>query len=216
MGLYFSKVLVRARDKRSVRLGEKARDIPWKLYMPVSLTITGNKTMGTVLTLRGPPGEKGKPGARGKRGKAGPRGLKGDNGDIGLKGDAGMIGRTGEKGQKGNKGHQGSKGERGGTVAVPKIIAAPVNQTVLSPGQATFTCEATGSPKPQVALVPKGKVKDSRYETFDEGTLSIRNVMLTDKGAIECIAKNALGEERRTAYLFVNGKSFGYLVGGQR
>ncbi len=208
--------MVKRRDKRAVGQNGKAKNIPLKLYVPVSLTVTENKTLGAIITLRGPPGqkgqsgEKGSSGSRGGRGKAGPQGVKGDKGDFGPKGDIGPIGRTGAKGQKGEKGDRGLKGKEGGKVAVPKIVVPPADQIVLSPGRANFTCEATGSPKPEVTLMPQGKKKDGRYETFGEGTLSIKNVTFADRGVIECVAKSVLGEDRSTAHLIVNGKSSSY------
>ncbi len=201
--------MIKTREKRSIGQSEKASKIPLKLYLPVSLTTTDNKTLGAILTLRGPPGEKGQSGARGRRGKSGPRGIKGDKGDNGLKGDIGPVGasgRTGAKGQKGAKGVAGLKGSKGDQVEVPKINAPPANQTVLLPGHATFTCEASGNPKPEISLIPKGKNKDSRYETFGEGTLSINNVKFADRGVIECVAKSVLGEDRKSANLIVNGE----------
>ncbi len=221
-------MLVKTRDKRAVGQNGKAKNVPLKVYVPVSLTVTENKTLGAIITLRGPPGqkgqsgekgqpgqkgqsgEKGSSGSRGGRGKAGPQGIKGDKGDFGPKGDIGPIGRTGAKGRKGEKGDRGLKGKEGGKVAVPKIVVPPADQIVLSPGLATFTCEATGSPKPEITLMPQGKKKDDRYETFGEGTLSIKNVTFADRGAIECVAKSVLGEDRSTAHLIVNSKSFSH------
>ncbi len=202
---YFSTVLAKARDKRSAGQNEKSKKIPSKLclpYVPVNLAITENKNLGTILTLRGPPGEKGQSGARGRRGKAGPRGFKGERGEIGMKGDFGPRGHSGVKGEKGEKGNCCA------TIAGPKIIVPPANQTVLSPGDATFTCEATGNPKPEISLIPIDKRKNSRYKTFGEGNLSINNVTFEDRGVIECVAKSILGEDRRAAHLIVNGTLF--------
>ncbi len=120
----------------------------------------------------------------------------------------GPLGRNGAKGQKGAKGDAGLKGSKGDQVKVPKIITPPADQTVLSPGRATFTCEAIGNPKPEISLILKGKKNDSRYETVGEGNLSIDNVTFADRGLIECVVKSVLGEDRKTANLIVNGKFF--------
>eukprot|EP00794_Sanderia_malayensis_P015311 gene15311-16888_t len=240
--LHLNEVLAipKKRSKRSFGPNKESRQKPWKIHGPVSLVVSGNRTACTIITIAGPPGErgqcgergrpgergpsgeKGQSGPRGRPGKAGPRGIKGEKGDAGKTGQRGALGQKGAKGEgrkgnagpvgprgrQGQKGQKGARGERGISVAAPKITVAPVSVTVLSTGRATFTCRATGNPKPTVSLVPKGKKMDGRYETAGEGNLAIKNVMLTDRGAIECVAKSVLGEDRKTAYLNVKSSKF--------
>ncbi len=122
---------------------------------------------------------------------------------MGRKGDAGSIGPRGSQGKKGEKGNQGPRGLKGASIEAPRITVRPMDQTVTSTGFASFTCEATGNPKPKVSLEPKEKKMDSRYKTNGNGTLTITDVMLKDRGAIECIAKSVIGEDSSTAHLSV-------------
>ena len=160
------------------------------------------------VKMRGPPGPKGVPGSRGKRGKAGPRGLKGSKGDpgrtgpIGPKGLRGPVGPQGVTGDRGERGLQGLKGE---SLAAPKIIVPPKDLTVTVSQTATFTCEATGNPRPQISLVLKNKKIDGRFKKIGEGLTEIRNVKYEDRGQISCTAKSILGQEEKIATLEVQG-----------
>ena len=160
------------------------------------------------VKIRGPPGPKGVPGSRGKRGKAGPRGLKGSKGDPGRTGPTGpkgLRGPEGPQGVKGDRGERGPQGLKGESLAAPKIIVAPKDLTVTASQTATFTCEATGNPRPQISLVFKNKKIDERFKKIGEGLIEIRNVKYEDRGQISCIAKSILGQEEKIATLEVQG-----------
>ena len=227
----------RARKRRSLDLW-RMTGIPNRIF---------NGTMFVPVLLRGAPGPKGPPGKegpqgpqgpqghtgpkgnkgeRGRRGKPGPigiHGIKGDPGRIGMPGSRGADGKVGAKGEKGDRGDRGLTGIKGESVAVPKITVPPSDQTVVSPGTATFSCEATGNPKPTVTILPKGKKMDERYKDIGEGMLEISNVTSQDHGEIECTAKSVIGEDRKKADLKVlgeygksSGQKFPRQVGHQR
>eukprot|EP00794_Sanderia_malayensis_P014384 gene14384-15883_t len=197
------------RRRRSLlHQAENATSNSWKVYLPVTILSDGKHNSPKIIGLRGPPGEKGSNGRRGPRGKAGPRGYKGNKGDPGVRGPRGPVGDRGDKGPKGHPGRKGEKGQKGRSVAAPKIITPPANQTVLSSGYATFTCEAMGNPEPEVILQLKGKNWiNKRYERIAKGMLAINDVQLADRGIVECIAKSIIGEDRRLAHLTVNVKA---------
>lgn len=147
-------------------------------------------------------GTRGSPGPRGKPGPMGPKGAKGDRGMIG---STGVKGEQGGFGQKGAKGEMGSKGAKGDSIAVPRIVVSPEDQTVLENNVATFVCEAVGNPIPMVKFVRKNKTMDERYKRIGEGMLEIANVTKDDEGDIICIAKSVLGEDKRKVKLGVLG-----------
>ena len=147
-------------------------------------------------------GTKGPPGPRGKPGPIGPKGAKGDQGMIGSKGVKGDLGGFGQKGAKGDV---GSKGAKGDSIALPRIVVAPINQTVLENNVATFICEAVGNPIPSVKFIRNNKTMDERYKRIGEGMLQIVNVTTKDEGEIICIAKSVLGEDKRKVKLSLLG-----------
>ena len=180
------------------------------MFVPVLLRgAPGPKGPPGKMGPQGHTGPKGKEGKRGRRGKPGPigiHGIKGDPGSIGMPGPRGTEGKVGAKGQKGDRGERGLTGRKGESVAVPKITVPPSDQTVVSPGTATFSCEATGNPKPIVTILPKGKRMDKRYKDIGEGMLEVLNVTFQDHGEIECVAKSVIGEDRNKANLKVLGE----------
>ena len=199
--------ILKTRQRRSIDL--------WKIAGTSKHTL--NETMLVNVLLRGSPGPRGPPGkvgAKGKKGsvgKSGPMGIKGAKGDpgkLGMPGPRGADGRIGIKGQKGNRGERGLTGIKGESVAVPKITVPPSDQTVVSPGTATFHCEATGNPKPIVTIQPKVKHMDKRYKEIGEGMLQVSNVIFQDQGEIECVARSVIGEDRKRADLKVLGEYY--------
>ena len=138
----------------------------------------------------------------------GMKGTKGDPGQIGMPGPRGIDGKIGAKGEKGDRGERGLTGMKGESVAVPKITVPPSDQTIVSPGTATFSCEANGNPKPIVTIQPKGKQMDNRYKEIGEGILQVTNATFQDQGEIECVAKSVIGEDRRRADLKVLGEYY--------
>ena len=183
------------------------------------ITRLPNGSLILPTCLRGPqgpmglPGPSGTPGQKGRRGKAGPMGYKGSKGDsgmTGLKGSKGDKGDRGSHGRDGGRGPQGIKGQKGESIAVPKIIVPPNNQTAIAGNIATFTCEATGNPVPEISLMPtRKKLIDGRYKWVGDGMLMIENLKSTDEGRIKCAAKSVIGEDSMIATLKVNGE---YLV----
>ena len=169
-----------------------------------------NSSVVIPVHMRGPPGPKGPPGSRGIRGKAGPRGLQGMKGDPGVSGPNGPRGPKGSmglKGMKGDKGDTGQKGNKGQSIELPHITVPPRDQTVISSGTATFTCEASGHPRPKISLVATRNQKvDERFKVIGEGMLEIRNVSYSDRGQISCIAKSLLGETEKNVTLEVQGR----------
>ena len=145
-------------------------------------------------------------GERGIRGKAGPKGSKGDKGDIGLPGRQGAGGKPGQKGQKGDVGPPGPPGL---SVEKPKIISKPNNKTIKEGMVITFTCEASGYPKPEMKWLMKGQEingKDARVKLIASIGLQINEVKETDSGTVTCMAENFLGKANATAELNVLGK----------
>eukprot|EP00112_Aurelia_sp_Birch-Aquarium-sp1_P006373 Seg1704.11 transcript_id=Seg1704.11/GoldUCD/mRNA.D3Y31 product=Otolin-1 protein_id=Seg1704.11/GoldUCD/D3Y31 len=207
--------MVKRRNRRSISQETKL----WRLTSVVDRILNGSAVIPVYIS--GPPGPKGqpgntgqsgptgKPGTRGQRGKAGPRGRTGIKGDPGLAGPMGPKGSTGLsgiKGTKGDRGERGIQGSKGESFAAPKIIVPPRNQTITASRTASFTCGATGNPKPEISLDFKGKKFDGRFKKIGEGMIEISNVKLEDQGQISCLAKSILGQDERTANLMVQGK----------
>ena len=169
-----------------------------------------NTSLVVPVYLRGKPGPKGPagavglPGYRGKPGPIGPRGLKGDQGTSGPTGPQGSKGDPGLKGRSGEKGQKGVKGD---SVSVPKITTHPQSQAVLKSDSATFTCAATGNPKPVIQLARLNGTMDTRYKKIGNGMLEIENVRPEDEGKLTCVAKSVLGKDVSTAMLEVLGKT---------
>lgn len=167
------------------------------------------------LREAGPPGPKGSQGERGKRGKSGPVGPKGSKGDTGAMGPGGPSGPKGDSGiagPKGQKGEPGARGQKGQSVASPKITTPLQNQTPLEGDTATFMCNASGNPRPDVEITPIDGRKSERYKEVAEGMLEIVDVRYNDSGLFQCKAKSALGEVTRTAALDVLGKNCAFVL----
>ena len=139
-------------------------------------------------------------GMRGRRGKPGPRGLKGDKGEKGLSGIRGPQGIRGEQGQKGEPGPPGRSIEK------PKITSRPSNLTVKKGTSATFYCQATGYPIPELKWSLNGKAageKGNRIKVIQNTGLEISAVKESDGGEVTCVAENILGRESSNASLNV-------------
>ena len=133
---------------------------------------------------------------------------KGDNGRINaacVKGDKGEPGPPGPPGSRGAKGERGRKGENGTSVAVPKILVALEDQTIVAKRSAKFVCLASGYPVPEIQFHMHNRTMDERYKRHGEGVLVIRSVKYEDEGDITCTAKSILGEDSSTATLTVHG-----------
>ena len=155
----------------------------------------------------GPAGVKGNKGGEGRIGKSGPMGPKGERGFRGQPGVKGDIGVQGAIGSQGIKGIKGQKGVPGRSIEKPRILSSPLRQTVLENGKATFTCESTGNPEPQIKWHFHGRqVDNERYSYPTEEGLMIERVKFKDKGKITCISRNILGEVNATTELVVLGE----------
>ncbi|XP_062830274.1 receptor-type tyrosine-protein phosphatase delta isoform X32 [Anolis carolinensis] len=83
----------------------------------------------------------------------------------------------------------------------PKFTRAPVDQTGVSGGVASFICQATGDPRPKIVWNKKGKkVSNQRFEVieFDDGSGSVLRIQPLrtprDEAIYECVASNSVGE----------------------
>ncbi|XP_074859788.1 immunoglobulin superfamily member 10 isoform X2 [Carettochelys insculpta] len=96
-------------------------------------------------------------------------------------------------------------------LAKPRIVGGKLAAfTVLANSDAFIPCEATGNPLPTIhwTKVSSGtdasKIKrDNRFEVFANGTLSIQNVNIQDRGQYLCIAANQHGSDRLLVTLSV-------------
>ncbi|XP_028833167.1 receptor-type tyrosine-protein phosphatase S isoform X6 [Denticeps clupeoides] len=95
-------------------------------------------------------------------------------------------------------------------LAAPKFIKIPTDQTGVSGGVASFVCQASGDPKPEVNWNKKGKkVNSQRIETikFDEGAGAVLRIQPLraprDENLYECVARNSEGEIAVTSKLLI-------------
>ncbi|KYO33974.1 hypothetical protein Y1Q_0024577 [Alligator mississippiensis] len=96
-------------------------------------------------------------------------------------------------------------------VEKPRIIGGKLAAfTVPANSDAFIPCEATGNPPPTIHWtkvssgtdVSKSK-RDNRFEVFANGTLSIQNVNIQDRGQYLCVAANQHGSDRLLVTLSV-------------
>lgn len=74
---------------------------------------------------------------------------------------------------------------------------------------ATFTCDASGYPEPDIKWLMKGKEidrKDTRVNVVANIGLQINEVKEADHGTVTCVAENFLGNVNATATLNVLSK----------
>eukprot|EP00112_Aurelia_sp_Birch-Aquarium-sp1_P014710 Seg319.10 transcript_id=Seg319.10/GoldUCD/mRNA.D3Y31 product=Peroxidasin protein_id=Seg319.10/GoldUCD/D3Y31 len=147
-----------------------------------------------------------KDGRRGPRGKSGPKGEKGEDGLHGSRGPTGPRGLRGEKGDKGQRGDAGPRGHPGQSVEKPRFTTTPKKTTVQQGAVATFTCSATGHPKPIIKWYHKNAlIKSSKKFTVLAGGagLQINDVRGNDYGQVKCVASNVIGTVESYALLTV-------------
>ena len=137
---------------------------------------------------------------QGERGLPGPKGLKGDPGKAGPKGPSGV------QGPKGEKGDRGLRGPPGPSVIKPTITKPPSNINVLEHKNATFECVSEGYPKPRIEWLYRGAQiaeNHTRFRQVNETHLHLRNVTYEDRGNVECISVNFMGQVKARADLVV-------------
>ena len=104
------------------------------------------------------------------------------------------------------------------TVA-PQILDPPDDLTVVEPQDATFSCLATGRPRPDIVWTRLSDMVQlqppSVYFTIEEqeiedrerrSNLTILDTQPSDASAYACVAMNELGTDTRQATLTVHGK----------
>ncbi|XP_075919081.1 receptor-type tyrosine-protein phosphatase S-like isoform X2 [Petromyzon marinus] len=94
--------------------------------------------------------------------------------------------------------------------APARFLRTPADQVGVSGGVASFVCQATGDPQPNITWAKKGKrLTSQRFEVieFDGGAGSVLRVQplrtVRDEGSYECIAYNNLGQIPAAAKLTV-------------
>ena len=94
---------------------------------------------------------------------------------------------------------------------------SPPEQTVTSPAPATFTCSATGRPRPSVSWYRVeldasrtflSDVQSVEMESGERGitsTLTVTPTSAADAANYVCVASNIVGDDEMTANLTVHG-----------
>ena len=89
----------------------------------------------------------------------------------------------------------------------PSILIPPVNRTVELGDTASFRCNTSGDPVPDVTWLKNGidiKGESTRYViVVHSRTLYIRNVEWLDVAPYTCVARNIHGTQKAVAYLNV-------------
>ena len=100
----------------------------------------------------------------------------------------------------------------------PTILEPPENLTVVQPQSATFLCNATARPRPEITwwrmgsqLMEQTGVTEIITSTFGEreivSNLTIIMADSSDAGRYACNATNVAGQDTAAAELTVHGKS---------
>ena len=87
------------------------------------------------------------------------------------------------------------------------MTISPTSVTVAKHQTVTFYCSAVGNPKPSISwstLNGSDLVKANRNGEQDK--LEIKNATYIDSGKYVCTARNVLGQDMKTAELFVEGE----------
>ena len=105
----------------------------------------------------------------------------------------------------GAPGHPGPKGDAGESISAPEVIVSPTSLTVVQYQIATFYCSADGNPKPSVSW---SKISGTGMVNKDSqgNKLQVRSAGYNDSGSYVCTATNVLGQAKKEAKLFVEGK----------
>ena len=97
----------------------------------------------------------------------------------------------------------------GSQASPPTIFSPTLSRQILAVQQSVqFVCLVEGLPSPRVVWLRDGKSQPNfRRVTNLNESLSIRALRVTDSATYECVASNALGEEREAFQLVVGGVS---------
>ncbi|XP_038046577.1 inactive tyrosine-protein kinase 7-like [Patiria miniata] len=88
---------------------------------------------------------------------------------------------------------------------VPEFTVRPQDTAEKEMTDAWLHCQADGNPKPQIRWLKKdnSELQDSRFVTLDNGTLHIRNLMMSDEGVLLCQIATIAGSDVAKATLSV-------------
>ena len=103
-------------------------------------------------------------------------------------------------------------------LVAPTILEPPENRTVVQPRSATFLCNATARPRPEITwwrmgsqLMEQPGVIEISTSTFGEreivSNLTIIMADPSDGGGYACNATNVVGQDTAAVELTVHGKS---------
>ncbi|CAI6344916.1 unnamed protein product [Macrosiphum euphorbiae] len=89
----------------------------------------------------------------------------------------------------------------------PDVIEVPENKTVLVGDQLQLSCKAVGNPEPFITWAKDDIDLEpgQRFQVFQDNTLIISKVEITDGGQYKCVASNSLGRKSFEAMVNVNG-----------
>ena len=101
-------------------------------------------------------------------------------------------------------------------LVAPTILEPPENLTVVRPQSATFLCNASARPRPQITwwrmgnlLMEQSEMIDISYNIFEESILSTLTIIMANPshaGGYVCMATNTAGQATAFAELTVHGK----------
>ena len=81
----------------------------------------------------------------------------------------------------------------------PKIITAPLSQSLEEGSEAILFCNASGNPQPNITWTKLGS--NSAFPT--SGSLTLTNLKKEDDGVYKCLVQNDLGPAEATATVTV-------------
>lgn len=95
----------------------------------------------------------------------------------------------------------------------PRITKHPFLVKTSTGEDATFNCNATGTPEPSISWMkdklPLNLSQSSKYTAPSRGVLRITNVQPEDKGSFECVVSSRMGMVySRAAKLLLEGSCF--------